>query len=158
MLIPEFLKVFSDKKAIVTDTKVLKQVSRETTIEEVRQMDLVARLRKANNTAWTSGCGLAAIQIGEPVRFAWFVLKGKEHKLLNPEIIEKRVPVIHRGEGCLSIPNFRKDVLRYHKIVYVSDGVRKKAKGLKAYVIQHEIDHMNGILITDDARGPKCQY
>jgi len=138
---------------IVCDPKELHQVSRPTTMEEVRSMGLVAKLRKANKKAWTSGCGLAAIQIGIPVRFAWFIFKKKEFKLLNPEIIEKRIPVVHCGEGCLSIPNVRIDILRYNEIVYVSDGKTRKAKGLKAFIIQHEIDHMDGILITDKKEG-----
>lgn len=135
---------------IITNESILRQKSEPTTIEEVRRLDLIPRLRKATKTAWIKGHGLSAIQIGIPIRFAWFRFGKKEFKLLNPEIIKEKHPLVHAGEGCLSLPRVRKDVRRFNQIVYKSNGKIQKAKGLKAFIVQHEIDHMNGLLITDN--------
>jgi len=134
---------------IITNHSKLKTISKETTIEEVESLDLINRLRASNGTAWTKGAGLAAIQIGIALRFAWFIWGEKEFTLLNPCIIEfggKRKLV---REGCLSIPNKYFKVKRRYKIKYTSDGKRLSARGFKAELIQHEIDHMNGVLISD---------
>lgn len=135
---------------IVTDDKTLRQISLHTTQEEVDDLKLVERLKAANGTAWTNGCGLSAIQIGIPVRFAWFIWKGKEHTLLNPEITMQRGSFVNVKEGCLSIPNSWANVKRYTMIEYTTNGKKKRAQGMKAVIIQHEIDHMNGILNTDE--------
>lgn len=137
---------------IVTNTDVLHQVSSKTTLGEVITLDLIHRLREANNTAWSDGVGLAAIQIGVPLRFSWFIIDGKEETLLNPEIISKRGKQILK-EGCLSIPNIWLDIERAYEIEYITDGKKKRAKGFKARLIQHEIDHMDGKLITDALTG-----
>ena len=128
--------------------KILRQISKETTWKEVEKLHVIRRLKKMNSKAWTEGCGLSAIQIGIPLRVAWLILDGKEEILLNPKIISE-VGSIKSREGCLSIPNKYTVVNRTRKIKYISDGQKKKAKGFKAIIIQHEIDHMNGILNID---------
>ena len=133
---------------IVTDIEKLKVKSKDTNWDEVSELDLINKLKEANLTAWTKGCGLAAIQIGVPVRFAWFKYNGADYYLLNPEIVIAIGRYEHK-EGCLSIPNRWIGVVRSYEIEYISDGKKKKAKGLKACIIQHEIDHMNGILTVD---------
>ena len=134
---------------VITDLEFLRQESRETTQAEVDELDLLNRLKYANGTAWTHGCGLAAIQIGIPVRYAWFVWAGENFELLNPEIVETKGNSFKIEEACLSIPNRRVTLRRPYKIVYKSHGKLYKAKDLKARIIQHEIDHMNGILNID---------
>ena len=136
-----------ENNLIVTNIKELSQISKVTTLEEVTKLDLVNKLREANKHAWIKGCGLAAIQIGNPLRFAWFIFKGQENTLLNPAIITK-IGKQTLSEGCLSIPNKNFDVERAYEINYITDGKKKKAKGFKARLIQHEIDHMNGKLIN----------
>ena len=132
---------------IVTEIKILKQVSLETTKKEVKDLNLHERLRAANKTAWTQGCGLAAIQIGVPLRFAWLVCDGYEETLLNPVIIS-RSGQITIDEGCLSLPKVWFTKPRSEHIEYISHGKKKKASGFKARIIQHEIDHMNGVLVN----------
>ena len=139
---------------IVTDMKILRQISEPTSMAEVRELDLRRRLRKANKTGWIEGAGLAAIQIGVPLRFALLTLDGKEEILLNPRIIEGKGKRIFRGEGCLSIPNSYVDTERFHYIEYISGNKHKTAINFKAILIQHEIDHMDGILNID--RGLKA--
>lgn len=143
----------SDDK-IVLDVAKLKQKSLSTTVEEVESINLKRRLLNAAGLAWTKGYGMAAVQIGLYLRYAVFVYEGKETELLNPEIEYQTKRYIHHNEGCLSLPKCRLSVPRFAEIWYTnvcSDGrIREfKAKGLKAAIIQHEIDHMNGITIED---------
>lgn len=139
---------------IVTEKEVLTQVSRETTWEEVRKLELRERILKSTPTGWINGFGMAAIQIGVPLRYAWFAIKGKEYELLNPEITYKRGSLTLK-EGCLSIPDTWFHLKRALEIEYVSDGKRFKAKGLKAQIVQHEVGHMNGeLLCANDIESP----
>lgn len=133
---------------IVTKISRLREKSKGTYIEQVERLNLVQKLIRANSTAWTEGAGLAAIQIGVPLRFAWYKFKGAEGTLLNPVIIKKYGSVIN-NESCLSIPNKSIRVERALDIEYLNNGKKKKAHGFLARLIQHEIDHMDGILIID---------
>ena len=136
---------------IVTDEKILRQISAETTQEAVDKVSLSSRLKEAVKGAWTEGGGLAAIQIGIPLRFAWYRWKGEDKYLLNPEIIMKIGKWTYH-EACLSIPDVWSDVPRAYEIEYMSHGTKHKAKGLRAVFIAHEIDHMNGILNIDHVK------
>ena len=104
------------------------------------------------------GIGLAAVQIGVNKRV--IVADVSEEKkepfiFINPEI--KILNEDEKGgydEGCLSIPGMQGLVRRYSKIKYEGfdiDGnqIQKKAEGLHARVIQHEIDHLDGVLYTE---------
>ena len=133
---------------IITDRTILHQISKETTQKEVDELNLISRLREANKGAWTIGAGLASIQIGIPVRFAWYIVNGKEGVLLNP-IINKKWGSDIAKEGCLSIPNKYTEKERAWTIEYITNGKKKKANGFLARLIQHEIDHMNGILVDE---------
>jgi len=135
---------------IETNQKKLRKISRETSTQEVADLLLIDRLRAQNKAAWTDGCGLAAIQIGVPLRFAWYKCNGKEGVLLNPKILKTWGSSVER-EGCLSIPNKYVMVDRAVTIEYLNNGKKKKANGFLARLIQHEIDHMCGILNIDKA-------
>ena len=133
---------------IITDKKILRQISENYDPDKHNLNEIVNNLKEANKTAWTAGCGLSAIQIGLPVRVAWFIFENKEEILINPKITYRK----HRKcmtEGCLSIFNNHLPVTRSVIIHYISNGEEKKARGFKARIIQHEIDHMNGILNID---------
>jgi len=105
------------------------------------------------------GIGLAAIQIGVPKRVIVIDLsKDKEKKnpmyFVNPEIITKSDNDVSYEEGCLSVPNqfaeiSRPDICKLKYFDY--DGHEKilEAKGLLATCIQHEMDHLEGILFID---------
>ena len=105
------------------------------------------------------GIGLAAVQIGVLKRIIVIDLsKDGEKKnplfIVNPEITFKSNELISYEEGCLSIPNQFAEVKRPNKcnIKYLDiEGNKKelKAEGLLATCIQHEIDHLNGILFID---------
>ena len=105
------------------------------------------------------GIGLAAIQIGEPKRVVTMDLAKKEGEkepmvFINPEIVDESDEKSVHEEGCLSIPEYYEDVERPAVVTvkYLDlDGKeqRAKASGLFATCIQHEIDHLNGVLFID---------
>lgn len=101
------------------------------------------------------GVGLAACQVGKNIQL--FVVNpklSKKYIFINPEIskMSKKIETIE--EGCLSIPGVYKKIPRAKslKIKALDENGKKfklKAEGLLARVIQHEMDHLNGILIID---------
>jgi len=105
------------------------------------------------------GAGLAAIQVGFNKSIIVFdTLPGEAEKslqvLLNPEILESDGEIISENEGCLSVPDFRSDVKR-SSIVLVEgidregNPVKIEVEGYLSIVLQHEIDHLNGILFIN---------
>jgi peptide deformylase len=104
------------------------------------------------------GIGLAAPQIGDPRQIIVVdVSKGKEHKdfmvLINPKIILSEGRQIDE-EGCLSVPELTANVKRFKKIVVNYQDIRGEeveipAEDRFAVVLQHEIDHLHGILFID---------
>ncbi len=106
------------------------------------------------------GIGLAAIQVGEPRRIVTLdVAREEEPKsplfLINPEIVwrsdEERSTY---EEGCLSIPDYYAEVerpakVRVRYVDYHGREQEREADGLLATCIQHEVDHLNGILFID---------
>jgi peptide deformylase len=104
------------------------------------------------------GIGLAAPQVGSPLRFAVVDLMPDDKRapivLVNPEIIAVSEEQSTREEGCLSLPGMYADVTRPArvKVRYQDEnGVRHelKAEGLLAACLQHEIDHLDGVLFVD---------
>ena len=91
-----------------------------------------------------AGIGLAAPQVGIDGRF--FVTSWGDI-FLNPEIVEVSESMHESREGCLSIPGKQFLVQRHKWVRLRGDG--RKWKGIKSSVIQHEADHLNGILISD---------
>jgi peptide deformylase len=105
------------------------------------------------------GIGLAAIQVGTPKRVVTMDLAKKDEPqnpqvFINPEIVWSSEEKATYEEGCLSIPEFYDDVERpaQVKVKYLDrDGKPQEveANGLFATCLQHEIDHLNGILFID---------
>jgi peptide deformylase len=100
--------------------------------------------------------GIAAPQIGESVRVAVVDCTGHrkapgahgELILVNPVIVAAEGSEVGR-EGCLSIPELTADVRRATAIAVEAEGVRVEAEGFEARVLQHEIDHLDGLLFLD---------
>jgi peptide deformylase len=108
--------------------------------------------------------GLAAPQIGEPVRVAVVDCSGHPataaHNqllvLVDPRILEAAGREVGR-EGCQSLPWYTVDVARHRRIVVEAEAGRLVwASGFEARAIQHEIDHLDGILILDRAAGARA--
>ena len=105
------------------------------------------------------GIGLAAIQVGEPRRVVTLDLAKKDEPrqpqaFINPELTWKSDEKRTHEEGCLSIPEYYEEVERPAevRVRYLDlDGKPREieAKGLFATAIQHEIDHLNGVLFID---------
>jgi peptide deformylase len=105
------------------------------------------------------GIGLAAIQIGVPKRVVTMDLSKKEgpqepRVFINPEVIWRSDEKAIYEEGCLSIPEFYEDVERPAQVrvkFLDADGKEQEveASGLLATCLQHEIDHLNGVLFID---------
>ncbi len=136
--------------SIVTSRRALGKISKLTNSQEVEDLKIVERIKEALKTGWVAGHGLAAVQIGVPIRAAWYKLPdGTENTLINPEILKVYDVAICPKEGCLSVPDVWIPTVRYQKIKYKNNGNTFTAKGVEAHVIQHEVDHMNGMLHYD---------
>jgi peptide deformylase len=113
------------------------------------------------------GVGLAAPQVGIGQSFIIYDVAHQEEGydlniLVNPRIVSSEGEIISQNEGCLSVPDFRADVKRAERILVEGvdrDGnpLRFEADGLKAVVIQHELDHLNGTLFIDHISALKRQ-
>lgn len=100
-----------------------------------------------------NGIGLAAPQIGLSLRLAVAEADGHAYCFINPEITSRSQATIVFEEGCLSLPGEIFPIVRAEEITlrYQNEkGLPKKirARGLLAIVIQHEIDHLEGVLIA----------
>jgi peptide deformylase len=104
------------------------------------------------------GIGLAAPQVGQALRLVTIDLapdnKRSPRVLINPEIIAASGELATREEGCLSLPGQYADITRPArvKVRYLDDtGLRQEmeADGLLSACVQHEIDHLDGILFVD---------
>lgn len=108
-----------------------------------------------------NGVGLAAIQVGVELRALLVNIPredGKQYQddlleIVNPQILQREGEILFQ-EGCLSVPNFYEDVRRFDqiKLSYQNRFGEEKildAQGYLAVAIQHEIDHLDGILFVD---------
>ena len=145
-------------KTILTEpNKILRQISKpvEKVGKEEKQLmdDMLETMYAAN------GIGLAAIQVGVPKRIIVMDLSKDENKkepkyFVNPVIKNKDSVKARYEEGCLSVPNQFAEIDRPKEcqVEYLDyNGEKKilKAEGLLATCIQHEMDHLEGILFID---------
>ena len=102
--------------------------------------------------------GLAANQIGRPWRLVVVGVDGDRLALVNPEIVESSGSEV-ADEGCLSLPNWygpvkRALTIRVRALDAQGKALRHEATGLLARAIQHEIDHLDGVIFTDRLTDP----
>lgn len=140
--------------------KVAKEIDHGTDIKT-----LVADMFETMYTA--HGIGLAAPQIGKSIRL--FIIdstqsdeeeNGFKRAFINPEIIEEYGEEWGFEEGCLSIPDIHSEVIRPEKVLlrYFDEDWNEQEEefeGITARVIQHEYDHLEGVLFTDYVMGLK---
>jgi len=109
----------------------------------------------------SNGIGLAAIQVGYAKQVLILNIPDENDgqpvdnliEMINPSVIQRSGETVYQ-EGCLSVPSFYEDIDRYEKIAVQyqdREGSTKSlsAEGLLSIAIQHEIDHLNGILFID---------
>jgi peptide deformylase len=101
------------------------------------------------------GIGLAAVQVGNLYRLFITEVNGDQPRVfVNPEIVETSLEQLPFEEGCLSIPGIEAEVLRPQRVRVQAWNEKGKpfsldAEELLARVIQHEYDHLNGVLFID---------
>ena len=145
------------RQILIEPNKVLREKSLP--VERVDE-DLKKLMDDMLETMYAApGIGLAAIQVGIPKRVIVLDIEQKEGKknpifLINPEIVEKSENNSTYEEGCLSVPGQFAEIARPDKcylkyLDYYGEKKEIKAEGMLATCIQHEIDHLEGILFID---------
>jgi peptide deformylase len=153
-----YIAAMAVRDILILPDKRLRQVS-----EPVKKID--AGIRKLVEDMFETmydapGIGLAAIQVGIPARVVTMDLAQKEDEekkpqvFINPEILWRSDEKASYEEGCLSIPEFYEEVERpaQVKVKYLDlegEPHEVEANGLLATCLQHEIDHLNGVLFID---------
>ena len=142
---------------LIAPTPVLKARARPVGPEHDSLIrDLVPRMFAAMYAA--PGIGLAGPQVGHSLRLAIIDLMREDKSspivLINPEIVAASAELATREEGCLSLPNQFADVTRPArvKVRYLDQaGIRQEieGEGLLSACLQHEIDHLDGVLFVD---------
>jgi len=144
------------RQILTEPNKILRQKSLKVDVvnEEIQKLmdDMLETMYAA------PGIGLAAIQVGVPKRVIVLDIARKEEPkkpmyFINPEIINETGDDFVYPEGCLSIPNISENIVRKEKlkIKFLDENLesqKMKCSGIIARVIQHEYDHLNGILYT----------
>lgn len=123
--------------------------------------EVFSLIEKMKNTIIENNAlGLAAVQIGVPLRVIVCRIEKNFKVFINPEIIKSSSQEEIFSEGCLSLPGYYGEVVRPKTIILQAlnengKKIKIKAFGLLARVIQHEIDHLNGVLFIDKAKNIK---
>jgi peptide deformylase len=140
---------------IITDRDVLRIPNDPVSRDEAD--GIITLLERELIASQRPGIGLAAPQIGIHKRVAIVRTKSHSIDLVNPVVLDSEHGILVRNEGCLSLPGISVDTWRFGEIFFRCDrnlaGV--VATGLEALAVQHEVDHLDGILMTDrsSARG-----
>lgn len=141
-------------KIVVAGDPVLRKIAAP--VERIDKK-LVRLLKDMAETMYAAdGVGLAAPQVGVSKRVVVIDIGDGIYELINPEIVKKEGSVIG-GEGCLSVPDYEGEVERaeYVECEFTDrNGQRMllQANGLLAVAVQHELDHLDGILFIDKAQ------
>jgi peptide deformylase len=143
---------WEDLKIVIYPNPILRKYSDQVE-DDYPIHDLIDRMKyllsKTNN-----GVGLAGVQVGIPLR----IFLGVNNKVfINPEILNEKGANKKYEEGCLSIPKVYGNVERKQKVLlgYMDENWKHNVelfKGFEARVIQHEMDHLNGVLFTDHVK------
>jgi peptide deformylase len=142
------LKIVTGKNAPVLNTKAVPVLLPLSTATKQLLKDMVVIMHQAE------GVGLAAPQVGVSERICVIELDDAVSFYINPEITSRSQEKILFEEGCLSLPGQFFPIERHERITvkyWNEKGLPKRirADGLLAIVLQHEIDHLNGILICE---------
>ncbi|MBU1092191.1 peptide deformylase [Patescibacteria group bacterium] len=160
------------KKVLTYNSKKLREKSQPIKKLDRSTMQLIKNL--VDTLRCSDGVGLSAPQIGNLKRVLVYEYKKPKNStdktpdlpltvLINPEIIKTSAKTEISEEGCLSFPNMFGQVERFKKITVQTLGINNKeikfeAKNLEARIIQHELDHLDGILFVDRLINPKQIY
>jgi peptide deformylase len=134
------------------DDPIVRQKAKKVGKVDAQIRSLIADLVETMRAA--PGVGLAAPQVGVPLRVAVVEVEKVLYTLVNPEILEYSKETQIGPEGCLSIPGYWADLTRPLRVrVRALDRGGKRftlnAEGFLARALQHEIDHLDGVLYID---------
>jgi peptide deformylase len=145
------------REILVVPNPVLKQVSAPVGVVDDELRALMDDMLETMYAA--PGIGLAAIQIGVPKRVIVMDLARQDEEkqpryFVNPEILWKSEETQPYEEGCLSVPEYYDEVERPARVKlrylnYHGEQVEEDAEGIYAVCIQHEMDHLDGVLFID---------
>lgn len=152
------VKFMAIRKIITTENPILRQKAKKIHRFDPSLQKLVDDMFETMHTA--GGVGLAGPQIAQSIRV--FVAEYEDHKIavFNPEIVKAEGEEIG-PEGCLSIPGYvGENIRRAAKVLVKGQDVRGKpirlpAEGWFARIVQHEIDHLDGVLFIDRLDRPE---
>jgi peptide deformylase len=117
--------------------------------------DIRKLVERMFETMGTRGIGLAAVQVGEAIRlFITRAPRDEPRVFINPDILETSIEEETLEEGCLSVPGLYTEMVRPASVRVQAWSEKGRpftisADGMLARVIQHELDHLNGILFVD---------
>jgi peptide deformylase len=139
------------RRILTADEPILREKTKKVTDFDPSLHRLLDDLLETMRDA--PGIGLAANQVGVPLQVAVIEIEGKITELINPKVVRRSGAIVD-WEGCLSIPGFVAEVERSEKVtVQARDRLGKefrvKGEELFARALQHEIDHLNGVLYID---------
>ena len=146
---------------VIAPDPILRKQARRIKAIDARICSLIADMFDTLEDA--NGVGLAAPQIGVSLRLCVLHVPGEEpFALINPEVV-KRIGEREIAEGCLSIPGYQGKIKRAVQVTAKGldlDGkpMRLRARGILAQALEHEIDHLNGVLYTDYLESPDRLY
>lgn len=154
------------------DKKILKLHCRPVKLPDRAMKQLVADLFETMHAA--NGVGLAAPQVGIPIQLCVIeippeieeredgteveVAPAEQYVLFNPRIVKTSGDEVMRDEGCLSLPGWYGQVPRHSWVTVEFQDITgkarrlRKADGLLGWAIQHEVDHLSGVLFTERIR------
>ncbi|HCC68075.1 TPA: peptide deformylase [Patescibacteria group bacterium] len=157
------LKIYTIENS--KEEKILRAISKDVTQEELKTEEFQQFLDNLLHTALTSeeqvgveSGGISAPQVGVSKKVSYILNydTGKFELIINPQVQNIGEKTNIDIEGCLSIPNIEKNVQRYNKIKvkYMDrkgNKVKRRFNGINARVVQHEDDHLKGVLFIDKA-------
>lgn len=138
-------------KEIIIELDKLKTRCRVVDLDDKMNISELSRALKSSLNRY-KGLGLTAPQIGYNTRMFIMSCGGRIITIINPIILEYGLKQNYMVEGCLSRPGFTRKVLRYTKIKVRyfdinSNRVSRRFEHMNARIFQHELDHLNGIVI-----------
>lgn len=139
------------RRILTADEPILREKTKKVTDFDASLHRLLDDLLETMRDA--PGIGLAANQVGVPLQVAVIEIEGKITELVNPKVVRRSGKTVD-WEGCLSIPGFVAEVERSTKVTVQArdrNGREYRVKGdeLFARALQHEIDHLNGVMYID---------
>ena len=154
-------------KIVECPADILDSPANDVPVNEIKSSAIQTLIQDMIDTCHDAGgYGLAANQVGSDKSILVYRMPGTNDysTLINPVIMARNGKVTSRGEGCLSIPDAYFDVKRYKQIKVEAlnadgefGGMRTKSKKV-AKILQHEIDHLDGVLFTDKGKAVRGVY